>query len=280
LHNSIDTLYHLEEIITHTVIHTAKTIPFLFIVYLIIEIINKRKSEKLFSHKYAPITAGFLGIIPQCGVSVVGAELYNKKMLKAGTLITIFIATSDEFLPIMLSSREKFGDLFLILAMKLCLSIIVGFILNATLFKKEVVNDSIMTNCKCEKHNIVFHALEHTLKIGLMILIFTFIFEVIFHTVDSAIIEKLLLTGNIFQPLLTGLLGLIPGCYISILLSELFLINSISIGSALAGLSTGAGFGYIILLKGNKKQGIKIISIVYIISVLAGILLDLALQLT
>lgn len=285
------------EVITETIIDSIKILPFLFLSYLLIEYIEHKSSRKLekvlsSSGKYSKIVGSILGIIPQCGFSAVAANLYSSRVITIGTLVAVFLATSDEAIPILLTYPEKTKDILLILGIKLIIAIIAGTIIDAVLNRKKNNNakfdneemhahmHDMCKDCDCE-HGILKSSIKHTLNIFVFILIITFVINIIVEFIGDENFQKIILSGSILQPFVASLIGLIPNCAASVLLTKLYVDGALSLGSIIAGLSTGAGVGGIILFKTNKnvKENLSIIGLVYFIGVFCGIIIDFVMRL-
>lgn len=275
----------MTDIILDTLIDTLKLIPFLFITFLIIEVIEHKLNNKNIiskSKKYGPLIGSLLGAIPQCGFSVMATNLYITRIITLGTLISIYLSTSDEMLPILISENINITTIIVIILIKVIFAIIYGIIIDLILSKKqrkqEKENYSICDeeHCHCEK-GIFIPALKHTLNITIFIMIITFIINIIFSFVGEDILSKILLKNSIFSPFITSLIGLIPNCASSVMLTELYINNAINVSSLISGLLTGSGAALLILFKSNKniKENIKILFILYILGVLSGIILEL-----
>lgn len=279
----------MSHIILHTLEDTVKTIPILFLVYLLIEFLQSRVvTTKAVHRKFGvlgPVLGALVGCIPQCGFSTASAMLYNKKMLGAGTLIAVFLATSDEAIPILLSNLSQLNTVFYLIFCKIVIAVLAGYFFQYIIFRKEQFSQSasevtVERHCDAHSHHtyssVVKNALMHTIKITLFILIALFFINLVIHFIGEDNLQKFLLSNSIFQPVLTALIGLIPGCATSVLITELLINGTISFGAAVAGLSTGAGFGYIILCKDspNKKEAVKIILCTYLAGALSGMLIQ------
>lgn len=280
----------MPEYILDTLMDIVKSLPILFLVYLIIEWLEKRLSAKMLL-KYNDRTMGppigaLVGCIPQCGFSAASATLYHSGVLGAGTLIAVFLSTSDEALPILLSHGKDYQTILLLMGCKIAIAILAGYLFQRTVFRSELLtvkHDPVaLMDCDehChEQHRAAFwlSVLQHTLKTALYIAVTLLIINTAVHFIGEARLEQLLLTESAIQPLLTGLLGLIPGCATSVLLTELFLNGSISFGAAVSGLCTGAGFGFLILFRQRKqlKNNLKILGCTYLAGAAAGMLLHL-----
>lgn len=287
----------MREVLLDTLLDTLKAAPILFVVYGIMEYLESRvNTSRMFGgklEKFGPLIGAGAGCIPQCGFSAAAADLYNERVLSAGTLIAVFLATSDEAIPIMLTKASGWKPILLLVASKLVLAVLMGYLMKLTVFRKsshahlEPAKDVEVDNCGCCEHShhgegggighICLCALKHTVQITLFLGVTLLIINLIVFWIGEDTLQSVLLSGSIFQPAITALIGLIPGCATSVLLTELFLSGSISFGAAVAGLSTGAGFGYLILLKNcpDRKEGLKIILWTYLCSAAAGMMLQL-----
>ena len=269
------------EIILDTLIDLLKIIPFLFVAFLIMEYFEHSLSKKknvLKNKKVGPIVGSLLGVIPQCGFSVMATNLFSSRVITIGTLIAIYLSTSDEMLPILITNKVSFKLILIILLIKIIIGIIFGYIIDFFWKKKEVKDFSICDDdhCHCEK-GIFKSSLIHTLKISSYILITTFLLNTLIYYLGEDTISKILLKNNFFGPFLASLVGLIPNCSASIILTELYLSKVITNGMLIGGLLTGSGIGLLVLFKVNKdkKENFFILISIYLIGVLVGIIFDL-----
>lgn len=280
------------DIILDTLIDSLKMLPFLFLSYLIIEFIEHKSSKKIektlkSSGKFGPVIGGTLGIFPQCGFSVTAATLYASRVITLGTLVAVFLTTSDEAIPVLLSHPESMPVLLKIIGLKLIIGICFGFIIDLIFRKKHTPKEdleyatehihNICSHCDCKHGGILKPALKHTFSVFVFILIFAFILNTLIYFIGEEMLSKLLMSGSVFQPIVASLIGLIPNCASSVLLTELFLSGNISFASIIAGLSSGSGLGMVILFKENKniKENLKILALVYVIGVSIGLLIEL-----
>lgn len=269
------------DIILDTLIDLLKIIPFLFIAFLIMEYFEHSLSKKknvLKNKKVGPIVGSLLGVIPQCGFSVMATNLFSSRVITIGTLIAIYLSTSDEMLPILITNKVSFKLILIILLIKIIIGIIFGYIIDFFWKKKETKVFSICDDdhCHCEK-GIFKSSLIHTLKISSYILITTFLLNTLIYYLGEDTISKILLKNNFFGPFLASLVGLIPNCSASIILTELYLSKVITTGMLIGGLLTGSGIGLLVLFKVNKdkKENFFILISIYLIGVLVGIIFDL-----
>lgn len=274
----------MKDIIIDTLIDTLKLVPFLFIAFLLIELFEHKFSKKSIkvvesSGKYGPILGSILGIIPQCGFSVMATNLYVTRLITLGTLISIYLSTSDEMLPILISEKAEFSLIIKILLIKLFIGMLAGFIIDKIFkVKKEKKNYDICEeeHCHC-KESIIISSLKHTLNIVIFILLINFILNICFNYLGQDYLSKILLKDSFFGPFISSLIGLIPNCGASVMLTELYINNAINFGSLISGLLTGSGIAIMILFKTNKHflENLKVIGILYIVGVLSGIIIEL-----
>lgn len=276
-------------VLEHTLIDTIKLIPFLFIAYLVIEFIEQKAGEKT-AHaiqkagKFGPILGGLLGIVPQCGFSAAASNLYAGRIITMGTLIAIFLSTSDEMLPILISEAVPAGTIITILAIKLGIAIVAGMLIDL-IFKKKKVEDSKNEihkmcdeeHCHCEESGILKSSIKHTLQIFVYILIISLVLNLIIELVGEDNIANVVLNVPIVGPAISCLVGLIPNCASSVILTQLYLENIISMGSMIAGLLVNSGIGILVLFRvnKNKKENFTILGILYLVGAISGIILDL-----
>lgn len=275
------------DIILDTLIDSLKLLPFLFIAFLIIELIEhklNKKTKELVSKSgnVGPLIGSLLGLFPQCGFSVMATNLYVTRIITLGTLISIYLATSDEMLPIMLSQKIAFIEIVKLLGIKFICGIIWGFIIDLLLnkkSKKENINYEICDedHCNCHEEGVIKSTLIHTLKTLLFIMLVSFLLNILLHFIGEDNLSKLFLKNSIFGPFISSLLGLIPNCGSSIVITELYLNGAISLGSAMAGLLTGSGVALLVLFKENKdiKENVTILSLLYGLGVISGIIIEL-----
>lgn len=272
------------DILKDTLIDGIKLIPFLFLAFLIIELIEHKlttKNKKVIvkAGKFGPILGSVLGIFPQCGFSVMATNLYVTRIVSLGTLIAIYLSTSDEMLPILLSQNVEISIILKILLTKVIIGMISGFIIDIVLRKKtnkkldyEICQEE---KCHCEK-NIFLSSLKHTLNITAFLMVATFILNVLIEftgiTENNSIIFN-----NIFTPFLTSLIGLLPNCASSVMITTLYTSGVISFSSLISGLLTGSGVAILVLFKTNKniKENILILSLIYSIGVISGLIIEL-----
>ena len=277
----------MKHILLDTLFESLNLLPFLLITFLIIEFIEHKASKKSIkmltkTKKYGPIIGGILGATPQCGLGVMATNLYATNIITIGTLIAIYLSTSDEMLPVLISEGMPFSKILIILLIKVIIGIVCGFIIDF-IFRKKNKHTKIDVqelceneHCHCE-NSIIKSSLIHTLKTFSFIFLVSFVLHIFIHEIGEDKISNLLLNGNIFTPFLSSIIGLIPNCAGSVVISELYVNNVFSFGSMLAGLLTGSGISILILFKVNSdlKENMMILGTIYIIGVIFGILFNL-----
>ena len=277
----------MKDCIYDGLIDTLKLLPYLLITFLILEFIEHKftnKNKKLLSNnrKFGPFIGGILGALPQCGFGSMAANLFSARIITIGTLISIFLSTSDEMLPIMISEKVDILTIIKIISFKILIGIITGCVVDLIYRKKQYEKNEIKElceheHCSCKHDKILVSSIKHTLKIGLFILIANLIINLIIFKIGEDNMSNLLVHNNIFTYFISSLIGLIPNCAGSVVITELYLSKMISTGTMLAGLLTGSGLGILLLFRTNKniKENILILSIIYVVGILVGILVDL-----
>ena len=285
------------DVLLDALIDSAKILPILLVVYFLIEFLEyyygaKIKNSKLLKGKASPVFGALFGSIPQCGFSIVATDLYSKKTISIGALIAVYIATSDEALPLMISDPSKILYLLLLIGVKIIIGIGAGYLamlIFSKLFKskKEDVQFSIDEHKEnhhsheigCCSHDLDDHKrynwkhpLIHSLKIFAIILVVNIIMGTIIYFVGEEKISEFLTSNYVFQPLLAVVVGLIPNCAASVVLTELFMLGNLSFGSLVAGLSVNAGLAMLFLFKQNKslKENFTIVVFCILFSLVFG----------
>lgn len=282
---------HLREILSHTLLDTAKIIPFLFLTYFLMELLEHKSGNAAEnwlrrSRRVGPLLGGALGVLPQCGFSAAASGLYSGRIITVGTLIAVYLSTSDEMLPIMISHGAPFSFVARILLAKLVVGILAGFAVDGVIRlirkrRKIVVEPQIeefceRENCRCGDH-FAISALRHTVKITLFILIFTFLLNVLIHSVGEDRLADLILNRPILANLLSAVVGLIPNCASSVVITELYLSGILSVGAMLSGLLVNAGVALALLFRNNRPllDSFRILLILFAIGAAVGIAVDL-----
>ena len=277
----------MKEIIIDTIVDSLKILPFLFITFLVLEYLEHKMSKKTEkavkkAGKLGPLLGGIVGAFPQCGFSVAATNLYATRVISLGTLIAIYLSTSDEMLPILLSENASVVVIFKFIFIKIIVGIIFGFIIDFILRKRKVEDVNIKglcedEHCHCYEHSILKSAIKHTLNIVFFIFIISFILNIAFSYLGEELISKIFMKNSILGPFLASLIGLIPNCGASVVLTELYLNNTISFASSIAGLLSSSGVGILLLFKVNKniKENIFILLTIYFIGVFTGLIINI-----
>jgi hypothetical protein len=288
------------EVLLDALKDTLAMMPWLLGIYIALEVLENRSEsfigEKI-SHRVgaAPLLGALFGCIPQCGFSVIAATLYARRCISLGTLLAVFISTSDEAVPVILAQQDKAPLVLWLLLVKVVLATIAGYAIDL-IFKRPgsqgphsahppVVPEGGHRHCSCHAHGreiprwktFFLFPLKHTLKILFFIFAVSFAIGFLVSRSGEAGLERVFFAGSFFQPLFAVLVGLIPNCAASVAISEVYLKGGITFGSAIAGLSASGGLGLLVLLKENKdrRENALIIGLLVLISLTAGVLLNL-----
>ena len=282
-------LHLLVHALEHGLLDSIKLLPFLFLTYLLMEFLEDRMNEKaknslMKAEKSGAVWGAVLGMLPQCGFSAAASNLYVGRIITMGTLISIYLSTSDEMLPIMISEAVPVVEIAKILAIKVVIGMVAGmgidFVMQ-NLMHKELDEPDIHHFCEHEHcecgHGILKPAIRHTVQIWLFIFIITIVLNVVIELVGLENLSNSFLSVPVIGETLIGLIGLIPNCASSVLITQLYLSEVISFGTMMTGLLVGAGVGILILLRvaEDKKDALRIIGLLYVIGVVSGVVLNL-----
>jgi len=273
-------------IIEHTIVENLSLIPFLFLTYLLMEFWEHKAGKKTNTlvqraGRFAPIIGAITGAVPQCGFSTAASNLYAGRVISLGTLMAIYLSTSDEMLPILISEKVGLSFILLVLGLKILIGAVAGVMIDILWHKNPAGQDHIHElceeeNCHCER-GIWYSALIHTLHITLFILLVSFFLNLLMHTVGEDALGNLVLNRPVLGPLVSGMIGLIPNCVSSVVITQLFLKGAMDFGAMMAGLLVNAGIGVLVLFRvnHNRKENLQIIGLLYGIGVISGVLLEL-----
>lgn len=269
----------------------ALSIPILFIAYYLMELLerSKRLDESVlhaYSRKAGPLIGGLLGVVPQCGISGAAATLFSTGSITVGTMLAVFFATSDEMLPLMLSSITQAGGIGRILgivAAKAGLGVVLGYLadfaFHGLFTRKDIHSFCEREHCECEEEegSALYSALVHTVKIAGMLIAVTFVLNLILANVEPETLRGTVLAQPVLGALLLALLGLIPNCSVSVILTQAFLAGVIGLGGLFAGLLANAGIGMLVLFRTNRnlRENLSVVGISYVFSALTGMLIGL-----
>lgn len=278
------------EIILDAFLDTVKVFPFLLVIYILIEFLEHRTSftrnRKILQGNLAPLIGTATGLVPQCGFSVMAANLYDKGLIRTGTLLAVLIATSDEAFIILLSSGTAAAAIMPLVVIKLLVGVGVGYLVNFIYSVEKLAEGDVEEihaySCgrehdgKSELKIYLVGPLLHSLKIALYLLIVNLVFGFVIDAVGEETIASAMIGGVYFQPFITALIGLIPNCASSVIITGAYINNAITFGSCVAGLCANAGLGLVVLYKNTKKikRNIVFTIVLYIISAAAGLVVN------
>ncbi len=276
------------DILLDTIADSVKLLPFLFLTYLLMEALEHHTGGQVQNRiknagKFGPVWGGLLGVIPQCGFSAAASSLYAGRVITVGTLMAIYLSTSDEMLPILISEAVPVGAIIKILSVKVIIAIISGLAAEAVyvgiLKKKEKDMDIHMVceveHCHCED-GIFLSALKHTLKIFFYIFLFSLVLNVVIGMIGEDALAGLFSGLPVAGEMIAALVGLIPNCASSVVVTELYLDGIIGAGPMMSGLLVNAGVGLLILFRLNRdaKQNAGIVGALYCLGVFWGVIIE------
>lgn len=273
------------DVILDSFIDSIKLVPFLLVTYLLMEYLEHKAGDKMQAAihgagKEGPVIGGILGIFPQCGFSAAASNLYAGRIITMGTLIAIFLSTSDEMLPIMISENVGAAMIVKLLAVKVIVAVLAGFAIDF-IFHKSEKNMQIehlceQHNCHCE-NGIWKSAMHHTVEIFLYILLISLVLNLIIAWVGEDVLGNMILNRPIIGVLIAGLIGMIPNCVASVIVTQLYLDGVLGAGAMIAGLLSGSGVGLLVLLRVNddRRENLKIVGLLYIVGAIAGIVVEM-----
>lgn len=272
-----------------TLSDSIKLLPFLFLTYLAMEYLEHKTGEKLQntirkSGKWGPVIGGVLGAFPQCGFSAAASNLYAGRIITLGTLLSIYLSTSDEMLPVLISENAGIGMIMKVLGTKILIGmaagLVIDFVIRHLLRNRE---EELRIEHLCEQHHchceegILKSALHHTIEIFLYLLLISFVLNLLIGMIGEDFLAGLILNRPVIGELIAGMIGMIPNCAASVVITQLYLKGILSAGAMMSGLLSGAGVGILVLLRVNDKhkENVRIIVMLYAIGVLAGLLIEL-----
>ncbi|MDE6738224.1 MAG: arsenic efflux protein [Lachnospiraceae bacterium] len=274
------------DIVLDSFIDSVRLLPFLFVTYLVMEYLEHKTGDKMqqairSAGKGGPMIGGILGIFPQCGFSAAASNLYAGRIVTLGTLVAVFLSTSDEMLPIMISRNTGAAMIIKVLAVKLAVAVAAGFVIDLVFCanKKDMQIEHLCEqhHCHCE-NGIWKSALHHTVEIFVYILLISVVLNLLIAWIGEETLGSIILDRPIAGTLLAGLVGLIPNCAASVVVTQLYLDGVLGAGGMLAGLLSGSGVGLLVLLKVNDdwKENLRVIGLLYAVGVAAGIVIELS----
>ena len=290
----------LLELLLDTLKDTWLTLPLLFSTYCLLEFVERKQSsgfdEKIFFalQKAGPLVGALVGLIPQCGFGVLAAMLFVQRNISLGTLLAVMIATSDEAIPILISQPQLLSTLGFILIAKFIFATLVGYIVDMIIRNQHIIRfeeieeedyedeemeqEQTSSACPCcyPEYPWYLSALLRTLKIYLYLFITSFVLSFLVEWAGPDTLKSILLSNTILQPLLASLIGFIPNCAATVVLSELYLSQHISLGSLFAGLVTNSGLALLVLIRyqTNKKELIQVLTILLMTAMISAALIQ------
>ena len=275
-------------VLEHAIIDSLKVLAVVIILNIIISFFEGKLANKINQNsRFSTIIGASIGLIPQCGFSIVASDMYQKKRISLGTLIAVFIATSDEALPIILSNHEKILSVIPLILIKIIVSFIVGTVVDLIIdkinrpnsFDDALINTDDVIHKGCCSHTIeehgdikktfvkdhFIHPLLHSLKIFIYVFVINFIFATLVYYIGEDNIASFLTSYKYLTPIISSLIGLIPNCASSVIITNLYVQGSISFGATIAGLITNAGLGLAFLFKNKKNIKINLLIIAILI---------------
>ena len=283
----------------HTLHDTWLMFPLLFLSYVVIDYFERKGTDDdvLFRklQNYGPLVGALIGIIPQCGFSIIAAMLFINRNISLGTMLAVFIATSDEAIPVLLANPSLYNDMLKVIILKIVLGIVVGYLVDKVLYPKQKLvlfsemeesdeeyeedDEDNASACPCcyTEYPLVVSALLRSLKIFAFLFATSFVLNIVIHEVGEVTLSKILLNDSIFQPVLASLFGFIPNCVASVVLTQLFVSSHVSFSSLIAGLITNAGLGIVVLLRygASKKDLLRVFTILFITATVVGVVLQI-----
>ncbi len=287
-----EVLHLLQHAVLHTLEDTLKLLPFLFLTYLLMEFLEHKAggaTERWLrgSGKVGPLLGGVFGMLPQCGFSAAASGFYTGRIITTGTLIAVYLSTSDEMLPILLSTGAELSLILKLLGTKVVIGVVAGFcvdgVTNLVHRKRHIAVQQPQIeelcereHCSCGDH-FALSALKHTLHIAVFLLIFTFVMNFGLEWIGEDTLQKLVSDRIILGNLLAALVGMIPNCASSVVLTTLYVEGVLSSGAVLSGLLVNAGVGLAVLFRNNRpvRDSFRVLLILFGIAIVAGILIDL-----
>lgn len=273
------------EVIADSFIDSIKLLPFLFATYLAMEYLEHKAGEKMQAAirgagRNGPVIGAILGVFPQCGFSAAASNLYAGRIITSGTLLAVFLSTSDEMLPIMISANAGMGLIVKVLSVKVVVAVIAGFVVDCVFGKSEkdaqIGHLCEQHHCHCED-GILKSALHHTAEIFIYVLFISLGLNILITWIGEDVLGGLILNRPAVGAVLAGLVGLIPNCAASVIITQLYLGGVLSAGAMIAGLLSGTGVGLLVLLRvnDNRRENLRLIGLLYVIGVAAGIVVEL-----
>lgn len=274
-------------VLEHSLLETARLLPFLYLTYLVMEFLEHRWGEKAGrlmgrAGRFGPLVGGLLGIVPQCGFSAAAAGLYAGRVISLGTLLAVFLSTSDEMLPILISYRTPAATVLGILGIKVVIAVAAGMAADLVFRRRPPREEAIgdlcgHDHCHCEGGNLFLAALRHTASIAVFLLLFTVAIHLALHLAGEDLLARFLGSSPMLGVLLAALVGLVPNCAGSVAITTLYLDGILSFGAMMAGLLVSTGIGLLMLARvdRNRREALGIAALLLAVGIVCGGALDL-----
>lgn len=277
--------------ISHAFIDTFIVFIVILIIYFVLSFFESKLANKINkSNKFSPIIGASVGLIPQCGFSIVASDMYRKNYITIGTLIAVFISTSDEAIPILLASPDKLLSILPLITIKFIIALFFGYLIDFILNKKTILatkhnhEEENTIHKGCCNHHIehdkkesfvkahIIHPLLHSLKVSAYVLVINVVFSTLIYFIGEQTIMNFLDNNIFLTPLLSSLIGLIPNCASSVIITQLYVSNTLTFSATISGLICNAGLGLVYLFKDKSKikNSLFITSLLLLISLLVG----------
>ena len=279
------TFHDFLHVLLHALSESALILPFLFLTYLLMELLEHKAGngvEKAIKKagRVGPLAGGALGLVPQCGFSALASGFYAGRVVSVGTLLAVFLSTSDEMLPVFLGARVGVGKILTVMALKFGIAVSVGFLVDLLWRRREHLHVEGLCEeegCGCGEKGIWLSTLYHTLHIFLFVLLFNFVIGFALELVGEDALARVMQDIPVLGQLIAALVGLIPNCAASVAIATLYTKGVITAGAMLSGLLTGAGAGLLVLFRTNKKplENLVIVGVLLLAGVFFGTILDL-----
>lgn len=279
----------LADMLPEILADAARMLPFLFLACLVVEYAEHRRGDKLTrllsaQSRYGFLIGAALGTVPQCGFSAMAADLYAGRVITLGTLLSVFIATSDEAFVVLLASPDGLGPLLALIAVKLILAVAAGFAVDF-LFRRQLVRAGLVADheeihCPCHEdegeRSVLLAAVRHTLEVLCCIVLFSALIHIAMALIGEQALTGALEQARLLQPIVAAAIGLIPNCAASVLLAQLYLSGTITFASLAAGLASAAGLGLVVLFRANRslRENLAITGLLFGVSAAAGVALS------
>ena len=271
--------------LTDILVDNLLLLPFLFPTYLVLEAIEARAGgalERMLgrARRWGPLAGALAGAVPQCGFSAAAASLYAGGVITVGTLVAVFLSTSDELIPVLVSSKAPMGLMLKVVGLKVAFGLAAGLMVDAFLRVRGARSPSphvgdlcAHSRCGCaERHGIVMPALIHTAEIFFFILVVSGLVELALHFAGEDALNSFVLNKPLLGEMLAGLLGLVPNCAVSVTFAKLYMDGGMSAGALMAGSLAGSGLGILVLFRTHRRmrENLLLLVAVYVLGVVFG----------